>query len=186
LSGGCAENCAAVGELRSSGMFEHIHVAFASGDDGTALGSAAALVFAQGIPLRIPGTLPFFGPAPRTSTVRDIVASHAGLTMQEFGDEQRMIDAAAEDLAADRIVALCQGLMEYGARALGNRSLLALPSKAGNKDRINLAIKKRQNYRPFAPAVIAEDAHQYFVLNEREEYPYMTMLTHVREEARAL
>jgi predicted NodU family carbamoyl transferase len=64
--------------------------------------------------------------------------------------------------------------------------LLALPSKAANKDRINLAIKKRQNYRPFAPAVTAEDAHRYFVLNAGEEYPYMTMLTRVRDEAQPL
>ena len=66
---------------------------------------------------------------------------------------------------------------------MGNRSLLALPSKSANKERINLAIKKRQNYRPFAPAVTAEGAHRYFVLSAGEEYPYMTMLTRVREEA---
>ena len=65
LSGGCAENCSAIGELRSSGMFDRIHVAYASGDEGTALGAAAAHVFAQGTPLRIPGEMPFFGPAPQ-------------------------------------------------------------------------------------------------------------------------
>jgi predicted NodU family carbamoyl transferase len=117
--------------------------------------------------------------------VRDIVAGNSALALQGFASEQQMLDAAAEDVAADRIVALCNGRMEFGARALGNRSLLALPLKAENKDRINLAIKKRQNYRPFAPAVTAEDAHRYFVLNAGEEYPYMTMLTHVREAARA-
>ncbi len=70
LSGGCAENCAAIGELRSNGMLERIHVAYASGDDGTALGAAAACVFAQGKPLRIPGVMPFFGPAPQAAAVR--------------------------------------------------------------------------------------------------------------------
>ena len=73
--------------------------------------------------------------------------------LEEYADERSMLDATARDIAADKIVALCNGRMEFGARALGNRSLLALPSKAANKDRINLAIKKRQNYRPFAPAV---------------------------------
>jgi carbamoyltransferase len=186
LSGGCAENCAAIGELRSSGMFERIHVAYASGDEGTALGAAAAHVFNHGAPLRLPGVMPFFGPAPQFERVRAIVAQNATLALREFGDEQRMLDEAAADIAADKIVALCHGRMEYGARALGNRSLLALPAKAANKDRINLAIKKRQNYRPFAPAVTAEDAHRYFVLNAGEEYPYMTMLTHVRDDAKAL
>ena len=186
LSGGCAENCAAIGELRSSGMFERIHVAYASGDDGTALGAAAAHVFNNGKPLHLPGKMPFFGPAPRLDRVRAIVQQNDALALREFGNEQAMLDAAADDIAADRIVALCHGRMEFGARALGNRSLLALPAKAANKDRINLAIKKRQNYRPFAPAVTAEDAHHYFVLNAGEEYPYMTMLTHVREEAKPL
>ncbi|HUB16216.1 MAG TPA: carbamoyltransferase C-terminal domain-containing protein [Acetobacteraceae bacterium] len=186
LSGGCAENCSAIGELRSSGMFEHIHVAYASGDEGTALGAAAAHVFSTGQPLHLPGVMPFFGPAPHLQRVRAIVTQNPGLALREFSDEKQMLDTAAVDIAADKIVALCHGRMEFGARALGNRSLLALPSKAANKDRINLAIKKRQNYRPFAPAVTAEDAHRYFVLNAGEEYPFMTMLTHVREEAQAV
>jgi carbamoyltransferase len=186
LSGGCAENCAAIGLLRSAGMFERIHVSYASGDEGTALGAAAACVFAQGRPLRIPGVMPFFGPAPELPRLRDVIAQHPALALQEFAGEPQMLDAAAADIAADRIVALAHGRMEFGARALGNRSLLALPSNPANKDRINLAIKKRQNYRPFAPAVTAEDAHRYFMLNAGEEYPYMTMLTHVREEARAM
>jgi carbamoyltransferase len=183
LSGGCAENCAAIGELRSSGMFDRIHIAYASGDEGTALGAAAAFVFAQGKPLRIPGEMPFFGPAPQQANLRGVIEQHPELEMHEFPGQQTMLDAAATDIAADRIVALCDGRMEYGARALGNRSLLALPSKAANKDRINLAIKKRQNYRPFAPAVTLESAHRYFALEQGEDYPYMTMLTRVREEA---
>lgn len=183
LSGGCAENCAAIGDLRSSGRFERIHVAFASGDEGTALGAAAAHVFAQKQPLHIPGEMPFYGPAPDAANLRRIIAANPGLTLHEFAGESQMLDAAAEDIAADRIVALCNGRMEFGARALGNRSLLALPSNPDNKDRINLAIKKRQNYRPFAPAVTAEDAHRFFMLNAGEQYPYMTMLTHVRESA---
>lgn len=183
LSGGCAENCAAIGALRTSGMFDRIHVAYASGDEGTALGAAAAHVFTQGLPLRIPDEMPFFGPEPSRATLRDVLAGYPQLQMQEYPSQQSMLAAAAADIAADRIVALNDGRMEYGARALGNRSLLALPSKAANKDRINLAIKKRQNYRPFAPAVTSETAHRYFALNEGEEYPYMTMLTRVREEA---
>jgi carbamoyltransferase len=186
LSGGCAENCAAIGRLRSSGMFDRIHVAYASGDDGTALGAAAARLFTHGAPLRLPGEMPFFGPVPQLQRVRGLVAEMPGLALEEFADEANMLDAAAREIAADRIVALCHGRMEYGARALGNRSLLALPSRAENRERINLAIKKRQNYRPFAPAVTAEDAHRYFDLREGEQYPYMTMLTQVRQEARAL
>lgn len=186
FSGGCAENCAAIGELRTAGIFRRIHVGYASGDEGTALGAAAARAFARGTPLRIPDVMPFFGPAPQLKRVKQIAAQNSTLALEEFPDENAMLDAAAVDVANDMIVALCNGRMEYGARALGSRSLLALPSTASNKDRINLAIKKRQNYRPFAPAVIAEEAHRYFVLDAGEEYPYMTMLTHVRSEAKSL
>jgi carbamoyltransferase len=183
LSGGCAENCAAIGLLREAGMFDRIHVAYASGDEGTALGAAAAHAFAQGEPLHIPDEMPFFGPAPQAATLRRVIERFPALQLHEFAGERPMLDAAAADIAADRIVALSNGRMEYGARALGNRSLLALPSRAANKERINLAIKKRQNYRPFAPAVTAESAHRYFALSAGEQYPFMTMLTRVREEA---
>lgn len=181
LSGGCAENCMTAGALRADGRFGEIHVGYASGDDGTALGAAAAHSFALGQPVRMPQRMPFFGPAPRLESTLT-AASAIGLNVEAFPSELLMLEAAADDLAKDRIVALCHGPMEYGARALGNRSLLALPSNAANKERINLAIKKRQNYRPFAPAVIAEQSHVYFDLRPGEAYPYMTMLTHVRPE----
>jgi carbamoyltransferase len=183
MSGGCAENCSAIGEVRHSGMFRNIHVAFASGDEGTALGAAAAYAYQRGTPLKIAHEMPFYGPAPQISVVRDLAPGY-DVSVMQYPNEQAMLAAAADDIAADRIIGLCQGRMEYGARALGNRSLLALPSKAANKDRVNEKIKKRQNYRPFAPAVLAEDAHVYFDLAEGEAYPYMTMLTTVRQEWR--
>ncbi|WP_160936215.1 carbamoyltransferase family protein [Teichococcus coralli] len=181
LSGGCAENCMTAGAMRTDGRFGRIHVGYASGDDGTALGAAAARSFAMGQPVRIPQGMPFFGPAPQLDPAMTAASRH-GLRATTFASERAMLQAAAAEVAEDRIVALCNGPMEYGARALGNRSLLALPSSAANKERINLAIKKRQNYRPFAPAVTAEAAHLYFDLAAGETYPYMTMLTHVRPE----
>jgi carbamoyltransferase len=183
LSGGCAENCSAAGEVRNSGMFDAIHVAFASGDEGTALGAAAAHAFERGKRLRIPGELPFYGPAPDLAAVRSL-ALDCPISVERLESEQDMLERAAVDIAANHIVGLCHGRMEFGARALGNRSLLANPGYADNKDRVNEKIKKRQNYRPFAPAVLAEDAHIYFDLHPGEMYPYMTMLTTVREEWR--
>ena len=180
-SGGCAENCMSIGEVRKSGLFDRIHVSYGSGDEGTALGAALACSYGLKQPVKIAQKMPFFGPAPNLQVVRSLVDQHH-LVLHEFPDQDEMLSAAADDIAADRIVALCDGRMEYGARALGNRSLLALPSQEGNKDRINVAIKKRQNYRPFAPAVTVEAAHRYFDLNPEEAYPYMTMLTSVREE----
>jgi len=164
-------------------MFDQIHVAFASGDEGTAFGAAAAYSYTQGQPVRIPGQLPFYGPAPDLKVVYEL-ASRYPIEVHEFLDEGAMLHATAEDVAADKIVAICNGRMEFGARALGNRSLLANPANGANKDRVNEKIKKRQNYRPFAPAVLLEDAHRYFELRMGEAYPYMTMLTDVRPVAR--
>jgi len=184
MSGGCAENCSAIGEVRKSQMFDQIHIAFASGDEGTAFGAAAAYSYRNGQPVRIPGQMPFYGPAPDLKVVHEL-ASRYPVTVHEFLDEAAMLKAAADDVADDKIIAICHGRMEYGARALGNRSLLANPANGANKDRVNEKIKKRQNYRPFAPAVLLEDAHRYFDLHVGEAYPYMTMLTDVRPTMRA-
>ncbi|WP_431266735.1 carbamoyltransferase C-terminal domain-containing protein [Dankookia sp. P2] len=181
LSGGCAENCMTAGALRDDGRFEQVYVGYASGDDGTALGAAAAHSAALGMPVRALNRMPFFGPKPQAAEVLAHAAAR-GLNVTSFSSTDAMLQAAAKDVAEDKIIALCNGRMEYGARALGNRSLLALPSNAANKDRINLAIKKRQSYRPFAPAVIAEASHVYFDLKPGEAYPYMTMLTRVRPD----
>lgn len=135
--------------------------------------------------MRTPNQMPFYGPEPHIGVVRTLVAQH-GLKLQEYPNRDQMLAAAANDIALDRIAAICDGRMEYGARALGNRSLLALPSKPANKDRINQVIKKRENYRPFAPAVTIEHASVYFDLEPNEAYPYMTMLTTVREPFREL
>jgi carbamoyltransferase len=111
-------------ELRRSGIFGRIHIAYGSGDEGTALGAACAYSYQAG-QISMPGQMPFFGPAPQLDTVRKLVIQHH-LRMQQFPSEAAMLEAAAGDIADDRIVALCIGRMEYGARALGNRSLLAL------------------------------------------------------------
>ena len=184
MSGGCAENCSAIGEVRSSRLFENIHISYASGDEGTALGAAAALAYDKGQPLRLPSQMPFFGPEPRVEVTRQLALGF-GLRTTEYTSDEYMLDAAAEDIAINRIVGLCQGRMEYGARALGNRSLLANPTDGGNQERINLAIKKRENFRPFAPAVLADDAHLYFDLHKGEAYPYMTMLTTMHDACKA-
>ena len=100
FSGGCAENCAAIGELRSSGMFERIHVAYASGDEGTALGAAAACTFARGAPLRLPGLMPFFGPAPHLPGVRAVAGAASGIGWwRNMAANGQMLDATAVDIA---------------------------------------------------------------------------------------
>lgn len=184
LSGGCAENCSAIGELRKTQLFRRIHVGFASGDEGTSLGAAAAVSFREGFPIRTPAAMPFLGPRVDARGIPDLAREFGLRCSQVYPHKDDFLRDAAQDVANSQIIAMCDGRMEFGARALGNRSILALPKELEMKDRINLAIKKRQSFRPFAPAVLEEDAPLYFDLESGETYPYMTMLMDVCESAR--
>ena len=89
-------------------------------------------------------------------------------------DEDLLIKRTAELLAAQKIVAWFQGKMEFGARALGNRSILASPRKPQMREKLNRVIKKREAFRPFAPSVILDDAYMFF--NIKEPVPYMNQV----------
>jgi carbamoyltransferase len=107
----------------------------------------------------------------------------AGLEYQRLHEED-LLRRAARDLAAGRIVGWFQGRFEMGPRALGNRSILADPRRAEIKDILNRRIKQREPFRPFAPAVLAERAHEFFEIDQPD--PFMTLAPRVRPDKRAL
>jgi carbamoyltransferase len=166
LAGGVAENSVAVGKLATTGGFDDIFVAPACGDAGTALG--AALVVAAGHGHR-PGRLtatalgPSFDDAAIAATLND-----CGIRYAEVDDPAA---AAAQFLADQKIVAWFQGRMEFGPRALGGRSLLADPSRPAIRTRVN-RIKRREQFRPFGPSVLAEHAPALF--GEVPAAPFMS------------
>lgn len=175
LGGGCALNSAFNGQLLERTPFRELYVAPAPGDDGNALG-AAWLAWREDHPGARPpkGPLsPFLG-----SSLREL--DRVALTPTCTGDAA--LDRVAELLSQSAIVAVARGRAEYGPRALGNRSILADPRDPTIKDRINASVKRREAFRPFAPAILHERGPQWF-----EHYafsPYMERALRFRDEVK--
>ncbi len=178
LAGGVALNCVANGKLLESGQFDKIWVQPASGDAGGALGAALAWWHIGLGKERVPepddamqGA--YLGPAySRDEIERSLKRFHA--PFQTMLDEQELVDRVADLLDEGKVVGWFQGRMEYGPRALGGRSILADPRNPEMQKRLNLKIKYREGFRPFAPAVREEDVAEYFDINVRS--PYMLMV----------
>ena len=186
LAGGVALNCVANGKLQESGIFDNIWIQPAAGDAGGALGAALAWWHIVAGQARQPephdamqGS--FLGPAfGQESIEKTCRRFHAPLHLER--DESRLLAQVADLLAEGRVVGWFQGRMEYGPRALGNRSILADPRNAEMQKRLNLKIKYREGFRPFAPSVLEEEAQRYFELEGSS--PYMLLVRPVRRELR--
>lgn len=188
LAGGVALNGVANGKLLRSGLFDEIYVQAAAGDAGGALGAALAvnyLYFNEVRSLASSDDLmqgAYLGPA---FPEREIQKSHrlAGAVSRHYEDFTVLVDFIAEQLAEGKIIGWFQGRMEYGPRALGNRSILADPRRRDMQEQLNRKVKRREGFRPFAPAVLEERANEYFVLDRSS--PYMSFVVPLREKYRA-
>jgi len=163
LGGGVALNGVANHRILQESGFERIFVPPAPGDAGCALGAA---LYADrvhfGNPDREFPDHPFWGPSVQADELARL-AREDRLPVAEY-DDQELIERVAMDLAVGRIVGWMDGALELGPRALGHRSILAAPHTAQMRDRLNRDIKHREEFRPFAPVVPAEDADRYFEL----------------------
>lgn len=186
LAGGVALNCTANGKLMRSRLFDEVYIQPVAGDDGVAAGAALYRSSLKGEIRNQRMPAPLLGPK------YDSCAIEAAL--REFGDRIRWhrfdtldaaCDAAAQLIADGRVIAWYRGRMEYGPRALGNRSILADPGHPEMRDRINAMVKKREAFRPFAPACAVEEAHRWFEVAPGTELPYMISIVDVRPEVRA-
>jgi carbamoyltransferase len=187
LAGGVALNCTANGKLLASGLFDDVYVQPASGDDGSALGAALHQAQVHGEVTNVRMRVPFLGPAPSSPAIEEALKAAAGrLSVRCFDSLEETCQVAAQLIAAGRVVAWYRGRMEFGPRALGNRSILADPGHPEMRDRINAMVKMREAFRPFAPAVTVEHVDRYFDVPAGTELPYMIMVVPVRQEWRAL
>jgi carbamoyltransferase len=156
LAGGCAQNAVANGKLLTSGVADRLFVQPAAGDDGTALGAALhVLCEVHAKPRPAPMTSAYLGPAYSTEEIRRELLVGDNVRVRELA-EPDLLAAAATAIAAGKVVGWFQGREEWGPRALGNRSILAHPGLGSMKDTLNTRVKMRENFRPFAPAVLAE------------------------------
>jgi carbamoyltransferase len=169
LSGGVALNCKANGLLLRKHIFDDVYVQPAAGDAGGAVGAALYVHYKLTGENKRPQ--PFFGIGPHYGkpTLRDFL-EHNGIPYSIDAVDGH-VEKLAHQIANGKIVAVFQGGMEFGPRALGFRSILADPRNNRMKERINAAVKYREPFRPFAPAVLAEDAAEYF--DCKDVSPYM-------------
>lgn len=186
LAGGVALNCTANGRLLCSGAFDEVYIQPAAGDDGAALGAALYFSSQAGEMVNRRMPVPFYGPEYSQTEIETAI--------QKLGDQIRATcfptleeacAKAATLIAQRKVVAWYRGRMEFGPRALGNRSILADPGDPKMRDRVNEMVKKREAFRPFAPAVSIEQVHQWFDVPPGTDLPYMIATVNVRQDHRA-
>jgi carbamoyltransferase len=176
FAGGVALNCAAIGKLAVSGLVDGLYVQPAAGDEGTAIGAALVGADLREAAASYP-PLTFLGPDVDEDAVP---AGQPHFTAEVAGGAAETL--AARLLARGLVVGWAQGRLEFGPRALGNRSILADPRTRGMRDRVNAAVKFREDFRPLAPAVKAESSRRYFEIPGGANMRHMTVVVRVRPE----
>ncbi len=187
LAGGVALNCVANGKLLKSGLFEDIWVQPAAGDAGGALGAAFLAHHMYFNEKRISSEScdkmqgAYLGPAFSDSDIRAVAEKYKA-KYHYFENFDELAEAIAQVLSQGNIIGWFQGKMEFGPRALGNRSILADARDKDIQKRLNLKIKFRESFRPFAPSVLNEDAKDFFDIQKSS--PYMLMNADVLKSRR--
>ena len=188
MAGGVALNCVANGRLIEAGIFDNLWIQPAAGDAGGALGAAYAAHYIWGNSSWRPnadGTDKmkgaYLGPEYDTADVRRMARRYRAV-YEQCRDMDSLYRKIAALLARGSVIGWFQGRMEFGPRALGNRSILGDPRLSDMQKKLNLKIKYREGFRPFAPSVLAEDSGEYFGLETAS--PYMLLVAPVRETRR--
>ena len=188
MAGGVALNCVSNGKLWKKGLFKEIYIQPASGDSGGALGAALAInhiyfnkdrQIEKGTYDKMHGG--FLGPSYGSNEVKETLDQFDAV-YNELENINEVIETTAAYLSQNKIVGWFQGRMEFGPRALGGRSILGNASNSETQYNMNLKIKYRESFRPFAPMVLKEDVEKYFEFNQ--DSPYMLQVHSVQQKIR--
>ncbi len=189
LAGGVALNCVGNGRLLRDGPFERLWIQPAAGDAGGALG-AALFVWHQllGHPRTVQADLDsqhasLLGPGFSDAEIRRHL-DEAGAKYHYFEDEAELIERIVDALESEKVIGHVDGRMEFGPRALGNRSIIGDARSPSMQSVMNLKTKFRESFRPFAPCVLREHVHEFFEMRPEEDSPYMLLVAPVRAEKR--
>jgi carbamoyltransferase len=189
LAGGVALNCVGNGRILREGPFDNLWIQPASGDAGGALGVAQFIWHQLMNKPRVvtgmdtqKGSL--LGPAYPNAEIRTLLETE-NVEFESFeGDQAGLVARVAELIADENVIGWFQGAMEFGPRALGSRSIIGDARSPKMQTVMNLKIKFRESFRPFAPIVLREDAHEFFNIREDQESPYMLVVAPVQEAIR--
>ena len=189
LAGGCAMNSVANGKVYRNTPYKKVYVQSAAGDAGGAIGAAFTAWHKLGGSRDFVMDHSYWGPSFSNTYLRDLLAEKAldlesfGCTVKEVVDEKSLCRRTAESIAKGLVVGWFQGRMEWGPRALGNRSILGDPRRADMKDILNLKIKRRESFRPFAPSILRDAVPEWF--EQDDDVPFMMQVYPVVEAKRS-
>jgi carbamoyltransferase len=188
LAGGVALNCVGNGRILRETPYEHIWIQPAAGDAGGALGVALFTWYQLLDNPRTPNGRDtqkgsFLGPQYSDDEIAEVL-DREGANYDTCASEEHLCDEVASLLAREKVIGWFQGRMEFGPRALGARSILGDARSETMQSVMNLKIKFRESFRPFAPIVLREHVHRYFQMRPNEDSPYMLLVAPVREELR--
>ncbi|MEN2785437.1 carbamoyltransferase [Sphingomonas qilianensis] len=188
IAGGCGNNSVANGKVRRQTGYQHVYVQSAAGDAGGAIGAAFAYWHQQGSPRGFVMDHAYWGPGASDREIealmiaRDAEIEAAGCSIRHIADEAELTRHTATAISDGKVIGWYQGRMEWGPRALGNRSILGDPRRADMKDILNRKIKRRESFRPFAPSVLDRAVPDWF--EEDDAVPFMMQVFQIREEQR--
>ena len=190
FSGGCAMNSVANGKVYRNSPFKRMYLPAAAGDAGGAIGSAFVVANRLGdVKSRPHMDHGYWGPGATDAEMKTLLDSKAAAIQAEhcmverIADEGALCQRTAQAITEGKVIGWFQGRMEWGPRALGNRSILGDPRRADMKDILNLKIKRRESFRPFAPSILREHVAEWF--EQEDDVPFMMEVFQVRPEKRA-
>jgi carbamoyltransferase len=190
LAGGCAANSVANGKIRRRTAFERVYVQSAAGDAGGAIGAAYSVWHMLGGQRHFVMDHAYWGPEFPAHAINQLLSERAsdlaaaGCSVIEIGEADTLCRITAESISGGKVVGWFQGRMEWGPRALGNRSIVCDPRRADMKDILNAKIKRRESFRPFAPSILEEAVPDWF--EENDAVPFMMQVFQIRPERRAI
>jgi carbamoyltransferase len=189
LAGGVALNCVGNGRILEEGIFDDIWIQPAAGDAGGALGAALFVWhqlldqprLADDVHDRQQGSL--LGPSYTNADIQTFL-DKVGARYHFHEDEATLLDVVTDQIAGEKVIGHFHGRMEFGPRALGSRSIIGDARSSKLQSVMNLKVKFRESFRPFAPCVLREDAHEWFEMRPGQDSPYMLLVADVRPEHR--
>jgi carbamoyltransferase len=190
LSGGCGMNSVANGRVYLNSPFKRMYLPASAGDAGGAIGSAFVVARQMEKTPRFVMDHAYVGPQSNEAEIKALLEARAadiqaeGCTVRRFEHEGELCQTTATAITEGKVIGWFQGRLEWGPRALGNRSILGDPRRADMKDILNLKIKRRESFRPFAPSILREDVSEWF--EQDDDVPFMMEVFQVRQEKRAL
>ena len=181
LSGGCAYNGTANGKILKNTGYKQLWIPPAPSDAGSAIGCALNYYYTHNeSAVRVPNTNPYLGTFNTNDEIETELKNYENEVWYEFKNHSQIVTTISREITNGNVIGWYEGRMEFGSRALGNRSIFANPRDPQMKARVNKVIKKREGFRPFAPIVKEEDRLKYF--DYKPLVPYMNQVVQVKEE----